>query len=189
MALADIIAEIEATRSALAGVNEAVAELERERLRVVNAPPHTKDIIAVFQRNLSASAEQFKRQFAAQLAGTFLDATGAGAQAAGPNRSMALLTLDPVKADREEMVSRSLRADAPALNPAALAYFLRSDIADAIPELVRGLCPEAEKGMPSAERAAELGRIDAELATKRAESERLAGEIGAARAALRGNVA
>lgn len=181
-AITDFAGVLEGAKVDLAVINGRIEEREAEKLRLVNIPPHTDDVVATFMRGLDATVDDFTRQMRTHLNETF---AGSGAAvAAGAGKSAQLLTLEPHKPDQETAMTRSLRGYTPDLNQAALTYFLRDRIKAEIPALVKRLCPAAHSGMRQVDRADALQKVEGELIILREEAHSLQASLLAARAAV-----
>lgn len=182
--ISDFTGAVEAVRNALATVTQKIELLQAERRAIVNAPPHTDDIIALYLRGLDAGAADFKRQFASYLSDTFKAADGSAASAVAMGRSANILRLEATKPDTELLKTRSMTGKEAPFNIAILAYFLHDRIAGELAQLVDELFPAARNGMKASERADRLRELDADLADLKVEQERLQEELSAARAAV-----
>lgn len=178
--IADLAGALDAARAQLTDVLARIEALQVERRLVVQARPHTDDIVAVFTRGLASASSDFERQFATHLSATF--GGDEGAAAASKARYANLLRLEG-QADRETRLN-ALKAKGgwqPELNIEALTYFLRDQIAAEIPALVDKLCPAARNGMKAADRERALQDIDAKLATLSEERDMIQADLAAAR--------
>lgn len=172
---------VDATRAELTSVIAEINAVETERLTIVQAKPHTDDIVAAFLRGLDHSGADFKQQLSTYVASTFVQADDA-AEAAS-RRIFDVLRLEAKRPDANTIHTRVIKGEGAPLNVAVLAYLLRDKIAAEIPELVENLCPAARDGMKAADRAAALKEIDARLDELRAKRDALNADLAAARVA------
>lgn len=121
--ISDFAGAVEAVRTALATVTQKIEALEADRRAIVNAPPHTDDIVALYMRGLDAGAADFKSQFGSYLRDTFRAADGSAATAVAANRSANILRLEANKPDIELLKTRSMTGQQAPFNIAILAYF------------------------------------------------------------------
>lgn len=180
--IGDFAAAMEAARGELAGLNAKLAELEQARFPIVQAAPHTDDIVAVLNRALRTSAESFESQFAAFLKSNF-DGSG-GADKVAQGSAVNILRLPPPRNEADAFNHRQAVAAAPVVDLAALTFFLRDKIEAEIPALVDRLMPSARNGMTTAERAKALQALDAQIADETAKRDAVQGDLNAARAAV-----
>lgn len=161
-------------------LNAQIGELEQARSPIIQAAPHTDDIVAVLSRALRTSAEKFETQFAAFLKSTFDGSAGADKVAQGSAAN--LLRLPPPRNGADSFNHRQQIADAPAVDLTALTYFLRDQIEAEIPALVERLLPAARNGMTSANRAKALQELDAQISELKVKRDAVQDDLNAARA-------
>lgn len=177
--ISDFAGAIDAVRDKLSKSTAEIDAVKGKRHAVVNAAPHTDDIVAVFMRGLLNEVESFRHQLGTHLANTYAGDGSAAKVEAG--RAATLLRLDASPPPKDF----TQRREGPApLNLSVLAFLLRERIEAEIPALVHTLCPAARDGMKAADRAAALKEIDGELARLDAEREALLADLAAARAAV-----
>lgn len=170
------------TRAKLADVNAKIEAAEQERQAILTAKPHSEDIVAFLRRSLDGGVADFNRQFASFLSATFVSSDDAAE--AVKKQPASLLRLEPRQLSTEELRTRTMKGGIADLNAAVLTYFLRDKIAEEIPALVNRLCPDAQRGMKSADRASALSRLDELLESLRSEHAALQADLTAARGAI-----
>ncbi len=155
--LSDFTKAVEAVRAELKEVDSQISELEMEANRIKRRPPHTDDIVSVFQRGVRSISGSFESKFRTHLKGKYTGEGSSNNVGGGAN----ILKLDFDRADpRGGVIYQQGVAE---LNVEILTYFLGGAIEKEIPALVERLCPEAARGMKSADRSRELCEIDAKL--------------------------
>ena len=187
--LAGALAEV---RAELTVVESDLSKLESERADIVNAPPHSSDIIAAFMRGLDQAAASFEER----LAWNLNDRNATADQVAEATKGAAqLLMVNPERPPdgpafgapgrlRAGLFPPSLlNGPHSVLDVAAVTYFLRDRIEAAIPELVDRFCPAARKGVPQAVREAALKDVDEKIAALKEKRDELVGNLAAARKA------
>lgn len=189
MAFNDLICNlseaVETARKSLAEVTRTIDQLEQERRSVIQAPPHTSDIVASYMRGLDRAAEAFMERIGSYLNKSNVTHPAAaemvqrtGGQFLTVEQQPPAQKIDGTPTLFPPIIGGALPAE---LNAAAVTFFLRDRIAEKIPELIERLCPEAARGLPAAEREAALNRIDAELSEFKAARSELMANIDAAR--------
>lgn len=181
-AITDFAGALDAARAELAEVNGKISALEIEHFRVATAPPHTDDIIAVFMSGIQKVEKDFEEQF-----NSFLNSAYTGREAAARTGEKSSATIiDRRLAEQTQHEPHIISKDGrPQLNVAAVAYFLRGQIAAEIPALVERLCPSASRGMKAADRDQQLRELDAQLSELRTQRDALQADLQAARQAVR----
>ncbi|MBU0931319.1 MAG: hypothetical protein KJ585_04870 [Alphaproteobacteria bacterium] len=187
--LADALAEV---RAELTTVESELSRLENDRASIINAPPHTSDIIASFMRGLDKAAASFEER----LAWNLNDRNATADQVADAAKGAAQLLM--VNAERPpEMPAfgapgriraglfppSALVGPNSVLDVAAVTYFLRDRIEAAIPGLVERFCPAASKGVPQAVREAALKEVDDKIIALKEKRDELVSNLAAARKA------
>lgn len=178
----------ESAKSDLRRVNKRIEELAGEEQRIRFAPPHRDEIIACFQRGLREAELTFRKQL-----GRHLNDRNANGSAENVVHGSAQLALSPVGRETERafglepdddpirsrtfLPQSNIHDPAASLSAAAIIYFLKDRIAEAIPALVDQLCPASVGAMPHDERMAEISRIAEETNTLSAERARLQAAI------------
>ncbi len=185
--ISDFAGVLQATREELDNVTAELRAAEAQRREIVQARPHTDDIVAAFMRSLGAAANDFEQQLASNLESTFVHAADA-AQAIHLN-GFDLLRLEAKRPDQETLRTRHMKGERAPINMAVLNYLLRDKIAAEIPALVDKLCPAARKGMTTVDRKAALAEIDGKLAELGAKRDALIAELEAARRVASGGSA
>lgn len=183
--ISEFAGALAASRAELSTIVEQISTKEFERRAILQAPPHTDDIVAVFLRGLHGATAAFEAQLTKALANGFEGSEGADAVAQKRSRDILRLEASPPSAN--ELVDRSLQTRAPRtieLSGPALAYFLRDRIEAEIPALVERLCPQASKGLTTSERQSAVAAIDTELDELRARREAIQADLEAARRAV-----
>ena len=143
--IGDFAAAIDAARDELAALNTKLGELEQSRATILQAAPHTGDIAAVLTRALRTSAEGFEANLASFLKSNFEGSGGADKVAQGSASNV--LRLQPPRNGLDAINYRMAADAAPAVDLAALSFFLRDKIEAEIPGLVDRLMPAARNGM------------------------------------------
>lgn len=177
--ISDFAGVLKATREELDNVTAELRAAEAQRREIVQARPHTDDIVAAFMRSLSAAANDFEQQLASNLESTFVHA--ADAAQAIHRSGFDLLRLEAKRPDDEALRTRHMKGERAPINLAAISYLFRDKIAAEIPALVDKLCPAARKGMTTVDRKAALAEIDGRLAELGAKRDALIAELEAAR--------
>lgn len=187
--LADALAGV---RAELTTVEGELSKLRNDRAGIVNAPPHSSDIVAAFMRGLDQAASSFEERLAWNLndrnakADQVAEATKGAAQLLmingerppeGPNFGA------PGRLRAGLFPPSVLTGPNSVLDVAAVTYFLRDRIEAAIPGLVERFCPGASKGVPQAVREAALKEIDGKIAELEEKRDELVSNIAAARKA------
>lgn len=179
-----VLDALNSAREQLAGLNGDIAALEAKRAAIVQAPPHTDDMIQAFHRGLDAAASLFEHRLSDYLNDQNAIRPGAAEQteAASPQ----LLTMPVLRAAPNEtslFLDGTLGFGGLPLDVAAVTFFLQDQIAAEIPVLVQRLCPAGEKGMRRADRVLALAAVDADLAVRRGERDELLSSLEAAQSA------
>ncbi|MET0362944.1 MAG: hypothetical protein ABW048_14475 [Sphingobium sp.] len=184
MPLNDIIAgfatALEETRQKLRDVDAQLEQANIEKNSIIQAPPHTDDIVAAFKRGLKRAEESFVSRLAWYVTGND------GDFAAQTERAEAqLLMVGPHKPERAQSFPWvGLAERQKDIDVAAVTYFLRDIIAAELPALVNRLRPYAHQGMKQLDRKAAMRTVEAKIAALQKERERLIEEIEAARKAV-----
>lgn len=174
--LPDFKKAVEAVRAELKEVDSQISELEMNANRIKRRPPHTDDIVSVFQRGIRNIKGNFESKFRTHLLGKY---TGEGSSdTASMGKARNVLDLDFDRTDpRGGVIYQQGVAE---LNVQILTYFLGDAIQKEIPALVERLCPEAAKGLKSADRIRELRDIDAKLSELKSKRAALLDDLQAA---------
>ncbi|MFZ5744821.1 MAG: hypothetical protein ACOY7T_10145 [Pseudomonadota bacterium] len=173
---------LERTRAQLAGVVEQIDALEGRRYEIINAKPHTDDIIACILGAIDSQARNFEQALAGRLNDTFVTPDDAAQRLSGS--PISVLALEAVRPDAVTLAQRARDGVSPAANIGALAFLLRDRLVEEVPSLVARLCPAASKGMTAASRSKALENIDAQIAALQSQRDALQKDLTAARAAV-----
>ncbi|PHP17654.1 hypothetical protein CG471_21775 [Sphingobium sp. IP1] len=196
MAITDLIsgigAAINETREKLTEIDTEISKLNAERLRIVQAPPHTDDIVAAYMRGLDAAKSSFESRLAWNLNDRNAREPEAAAQVErGTGQLVTIYQTPPMTGGLHSSPSKSLLTNAglgerqATVDAAALVYFLSDHIAAEIPKLVAKLCPSAKNGMRQEDRDRMLAEVDSRLAALKQEQAELQSHLEAARKAVR----
>jgi len=170
---------IEQRRAEVREITQEIEGLEMERLAVSKRAPHTDDIVALYRRGLDEERRGFEQQLKTGLMALFVSADDA-ALASGASRRSDILRFEG-KLEEREMQDRALRKQGAELNLSALNYFLADIIGQELPGLIERHCPAAALGIKAADRAAELSRLDGDIANLKKRRDVLLGELDALR--------
>ncbi|WP_242414709.1 hypothetical protein [Sphingomonas panni] len=181
MSLENLVAAISEARDRLSGLEREIAVRRQMIVQIEHRPPHTDDIIASFRRGLAQAEALFLKQLSWSL--NDRAATANGAQQAVRDYSPHLLTPHSTNPGYDSLLPPSVMDwTAPPPGIAALLYFLRDKIDEEIPVLVDRMCPIARKGMKHADRVAEIGTLQAEIAVLDTEASELRDKLSLASA-------
>lgn len=182
--LGNLAAALDDAKATLARMNGEIEELEIERSRIVQAPPHADDIAAVFQRGLEAANRGYLTRLGTHLNNrNWFSERGAAYVATSPAAGLLATATRP---DPDALTPGGAGPNEPAvLDIGAVTYFLRDQIAAEIPALVERLCPAAKGGMKQADRSAALRDIDARLAPMREARDKAQADVALATRAVR----